>query len=74
LCKLISAAKLEEFEQLLLRRLGGQGKNLCVAVQEGCVVLQGLVQTYYVKQCVQNLALQVFETVELVNAIEVRSG
>jgi hypothetical protein len=44
----IPAARLEEFRQLLLRRLGGQSKNLCVAVQDGCVVLQGTVQTYYV--------------------------
>jgi hypothetical protein len=68
----ISAAKLEELQQLLLRRLGGQGKNLSVVVRERSVVLQGIVRSYHLKQCAQHLVLQMFDGFVVVNAIEVR--
>lgn len=69
------ATQAEQLEQLVLRRLLGQGsiRNLRVLIQDERVVLRGQTDTYYAKQLAQHAVLDVTDLPILANEIEVRS-
>lgn len=70
-----AAAGLSEVIRSRIRqRLGDRVHELCVAVEDGEVVLSGRCATFYTKQLAQHAALGVLNDEQLENRIEVTIG
>jgi hypothetical protein len=62
---------LDELENLVRDRLGGQLLAFQLVFREGGLVLQGCTHTYYAKQCVQHLVMEATDLPIVANDIQV---
>ncbi len=58
-------------ESLLRSRLGGQFREVRLTEQDGGLVLQGLVHSYYAKQMAQHFAMELTGLPVVANEIQV---
>jgi osmotically-inducible protein OsmY len=61
----------ERIEACVRRRLGGRVCDFQAVVQEGGIMLRGRTRTYYAKQLVQHMAMEVGGVPIVANRIEV---
>jgi hypothetical protein len=62
---------LEELENQVRDRLGGQVRGFQLDFRDGGLVLRGRTRTYYAKQCVQHLVMAATDLPIAANDVEV---